>query len=68
MSGRPTSEPYRSGDYEYDEAHASVEAVAHGTSAEHERRPQTYVVTQTPGYDGDYSYDLAHDAAPGTGR
>ena len=68
MSGHPPSEPYRGGDYEYDEAHASAEAAVQGTTSEHGRAPQTYVATQTPDYDGDYSYDLAHDASPGTGR
>jgi hypothetical protein len=65
MSQLPTSEPYRSGDYEYDEAHASAELAARRAAAV-ELHPPTSVATQTPGYDGDYSYDLAHDVPPGS--
>ncbi len=67
MFQQPASEPYRGGDYEYDEAHASA-GVAGSGGAPEERQPPVYVPTQTPGYGGDYSYDLAHDVPPGTGR
>ena len=64
MSQQP-SEPYRGGDYEYDEAHAGADVAVPGGSARERPRP-TCVSTQTPGYSGDYSYDLAHDVPPGT--
>ena len=66
MSQYPSRAPYGSGDYEYDEAHAAVEARDPDAPADERQRP-TYVSTQTPGYTGDYSYDMAHDIPPGTG-
>ena len=65
MSQQPTSEPYRGGDYEYDEAHAAAGIAGSGEGAEERPRPIN-VPTQTPGYSGDYSYDLAHDIPRGT--
>ena len=64
MSQQPASEPYRGGDYEYDEAHAAVEAAGSGAVADERRRP-TRVSNRTRDQGGDYSYDLAHDVPPG---
>jgi hypothetical protein len=64
MSQHPAQEPYRGGDYEYDEAHAAAGLASSGGDADERQRP-VYVSTQTPGYGGDYSYDMAHDVPPG---
>ena len=68
QSSDQTSDPLvpsgadRSGDFGYDEAHASGDDEQRTSVAGH--RPPVYVATTTPDAGGDYSYDLAHDVPP----